>query len=131
MPVVVRGQILRATRPCEGPSGIGITVDTRVVGKDVTPRSFWDFAMSCWRRGGAARLGLLGNRDVDGGGAKAVARLVTYTSGGRQAAAVGACFIRELKRPNAEAEAARKKLRQILDTIKDHKTPPLPRLPKR
>jgi len=101
-PAGVRGQILNTSRPAEGRATIAITLDTRVVGEGVTPRSFWDFALGHWQRGGAADMRLLEERDVQVGGVDAVARLLTYSSGRHQAAAVGACFIRQVKRPAAE-----------------------------
>ena len=64
LPVGVRGQILSAARPADGLASMRITLDTRMVGKGVTPGGFWDFATGYWQRGGAADVRLIEERDV-------------------------------------------------------------------
>jgi len=102
LPVVVRGQILNASRPDDGRNRVIITLDTRTVGKGVTAEGFWNYATSHWQQSGIADLKLIEQRDVQVGGVPAVARLLTYSSDGHDVAAVGACFIREIKRTEGE-----------------------------
>ena len=107
MPLSRMRHVLQAARTGDG-GPMDVTLAAFPVGEGVTPTDILEYVMGYWRKSPAVdELAIIEEREVTVAGLPAVGRLFGYSVRGKEARAVGVCFVRDVKPSEPGAKPVR------------------------